>query len=187
MPFSKEPVIKKAFLKKANQVKPSHVCVWLIFYTVGLNINWSRIKRVTSLELANMWPFWTPAELKFGNMVLDHLSPNAPNWSPYISFKIQLGEFDSRSKHFLLRDHFINSHHLISWQGMNIVGRKLMLVTFGTWRVKKGARPIGQCAKIRFLSVFKSNCAWLLVKRKREVSSPPALETQINKQLGNGI
>lgn len=79
--------LNKKFLNKANQVKLSHVCVWLIFNTVGLNINWSRIKRVTRLELANMWPFRTPAELKFGNMVF-----------------------------------------------------------------RKGARPIGQCAKIRFLS-----------------------------------
>ena len=37
-----------------------------------------------------------------------------------------------RSKHFLFSDHFINSHNLISWQGMNIVGWKLMLVTIGT-------------------------------------------------------
>ena len=79
--------LNKKFLNKANQVKPSHVCVWLIFNTVGLNINWSRIKRGTRLELANMWPFQTPAELKFGNMVF-----------------------------------------------------------------RKGARPIGQCAKIWFLS-----------------------------------
>ena len=35
-------------------------------------------------------------------------------------------------QHFLFSDHFINSHNLISWQGMNIVGRKLMLVTIGT-------------------------------------------------------
>ena len=30
-------------------------------------------------------------------------------------------EFDKRSKHFLLDDHFINSHNLISWQSMVIV------------------------------------------------------------------
>ena len=34
-----------------------------------------------------------------------------------------------------VNDHFINSHNIISWQGMDIVRRKLMLVTIGTWRV----------------------------------------------------
>ena len=37
-----------------------------------------------------------------------------------------------RSRHFLFRDDFINSHNLISWQWMDIVRRKLMLVTIGT-------------------------------------------------------
>ena len=40
--------------------------------------------------------------------------------------------FDERSRHFLLSDRFINSHNLISWQCMDIVRRKLMLVTIGT-------------------------------------------------------
>ena len=35
-------------------------------------------------------------------------------------------------KHFLLGDHFINSHNLISWQCTDIIRRKLMLVTSGT-------------------------------------------------------
>ena len=56
---------------------------------------------------------------------------NSPNWSPYISLKNVLREFDKRSRHFLLSDHLINSHHLISCQCMDIVGRKLMLVTIG--------------------------------------------------------
>ena len=50
-----------------------------------------------------------------------------------ISLKNELREFNKRSKHFLLEDHFINSLNLISWQCMDIVGRKLMLVTIGTW------------------------------------------------------
>ena len=37
---------------------------------------------------------------------------NSPNWSLYISLKNELREFDSRSKNFLLGDHFINSHNL---------------------------------------------------------------------------
>ena len=36
------------------------------------------------------------------------------------------------SKHFLSGDHFINCHNLIPCQGMNIVRRKLMLVTIVT-------------------------------------------------------
>ena len=35
-------------------------------------------------------------------------------------------------KAFFSDDHFINSHNLISWQSMDIVGRKLMLVAIGT-------------------------------------------------------
>ena len=61
---------------------------------------------------------------------------NSPNWSLYITLKDELREFDKRSKHFLLGDHFINSHNLISWQCTDIIERKLMLVTIGTSRVK---------------------------------------------------
>ena len=47
----------------------------------------------------------------------NHLKPqyphtNSPNWSLYISLKNELREFDNRSRHFLLCDHFINSHNL---------------------------------------------------------------------------
>ena len=37
---------------------------------------------------------------------------NSPNWSLYIFLKNKLREFDNRSRHFLLCDHFINSHNL---------------------------------------------------------------------------
>ena len=47
-----------------------------------------------------------------------------------------LREFDKRSRHFLLDDQLINSHNLISGQSMDMVRRKLMLVTIGTLRVK---------------------------------------------------
>ena len=65
---------------------------------------------------------------------IDPLSPNihnaiSPNWSLYISIKNVLREFDKRLRHFLLGDHFINSHNIISWQCMDIIRRKLMLVT----------------------------------------------------------
>ena len=39
-------------------------------------------------------------------------------------------------KDFCLCDHFINSHRLCSWQSMDFVRRKLILVTIGTERVK---------------------------------------------------
>ena len=56
------------------------------------------------------------------------LSPNIHNqilqtdlyWL-YISLKNKLREFDKRSRPFLLGDHLINSHNLISWQCMDIV------------------------------------------------------------------
>ena len=38
---------------------------------------------------------------------------------------------------FSLCDHFVNSHRLCSWQSMDIVRRKLFLVTIGTSRVKE--------------------------------------------------
>ena len=40
---------------------------------------------------------------------------NSPNWSLYISLRNKLREFGRRSKHFLLGDHFINSHNYFSW------------------------------------------------------------------------
>ena len=49
-----------------------------------------------------------------------------------ISLKNELREFDKRSSDFLLCDHFIHSHDLVSWQCMDIIGGKLMLVTIGT-------------------------------------------------------
>ena len=42
----------------------------------------------------------------------------------YFFLKNELKEFDKRSKHFLLGDHFINSHSVISWHCMDIVRRK---------------------------------------------------------------
>ena len=47
-----------------------------------------------------------------------------------------LREFDKRSRHFLLGDQFSNSHNLISGQSMDMVRRKLMLVTIGSLKVK---------------------------------------------------
>ena len=41
-----------------------------------------------------------------------YLHTNSPNWSPYILLKNELREFDKRSRHFYLGDHFINSHNL---------------------------------------------------------------------------
>ena len=61
-----------------------------------------------------------------------NIHTNSPNWSLYISLKNELREFDKKSKHFPLGDHFINSHNLVSWHCMDIIGRKLMLVTIGT-------------------------------------------------------
>ena len=51
---------------------------------------------------------------------------NSSDWSPYIE------EFDKRAKHFSFGDHCINSHTFISWQSMDIVRRKLMLISIGT-------------------------------------------------------
>ena len=50
----------------------------------------------------------------------------------YILLKNVLREYDKRSRYLLIVDHFTNSHNLISGQSMDIVKRKLMLVTIGT-------------------------------------------------------
>ena len=67
----------------------------------------------------------------FGSERVNPLSPNihknSPNWSLYISLKNELREFNKRSKHFLLGDHFINSYNLISWRCMDIVRKKLIV------------------------------------------------------------
>ena len=47
-----------------------------------------------------------------------------------------LREFHKRSRHFLFDDLFINCHNHVSRQCMDIVRRKLMLVTMRTQRVK---------------------------------------------------
>ena len=150
MPFSKETVLKKKFLKKANQVKPSHVCVWLIFYTVGLNINWSRIKRVTSLELANMWPFWTPAELKFGNMVPNHLR--------WLNTVLAVSEYRSFAK--LWQDNGCSSQ-AETWHVKNILMKEfdwqvkfdVFVVSMATWTIKYNLKisPLLSLHKIRSL------------------------------------
>ena len=76
------------------------------------------------------------SELSGMKTVFNPLSPNIHvqilQTDLYIFLKNELREFDKRSKHFLSGDHFINSHNLISCQGMNIVRRKLMLVTIVT-------------------------------------------------------
>ena len=46
--------------------------------------------------------------------------------------RISWEKFDKRSWNFLYDDHFINSHNFISWQCMDIVRRKLLLVTIET-------------------------------------------------------
>ena len=54
---------------------------------------------------------------------------NSPDSSSYGSKKKKIREFNKRSKYFLVADHFINSHIHFSWQCMEIVRRKLTLVT----------------------------------------------------------
>ena len=81
---------------------------------------------------------------------------NSPNWSLYISLRNKLREFGRRSKHFLLGDHFINSHNHFSWYHMDIVRRKLILVTIGVkeyYRMPRGHEPIS----FVFASAFACN------------------------------
>ena len=77
-------------------------------------------------------PYWEGLTVNVSKKNEQYPHTNSPNWSLYISFMDGLREFDKRWKHCLLGDHFVNSHNLISWHCMDIVRRKLMLVTIGT-------------------------------------------------------
>ena len=66
-------------------------------------------------------PLHPNIHIKFSKLIFIHFLKNV------------LREFDKRSKiNFLLGDQFINSYNLISGQSMDMVRRKLMLVTIGT-------------------------------------------------------
>ena len=100
---------------------------------------------------------------------------NSPNWSLYISLKNKLREFDKRSKYFLFGDHLINSHNLISWHCVDIVWRKLMLVTMGlrcfvfpnimSWILRKRT-TIHVHISVKKLQALKTTCHELPVYSK---------------------
>ena len=69
---------------------------------------------------------------------VDRLPPRPPPFPPHLSpdisinvLRAKLREFDKRSKRFPVSDRFINSHNLFKWLCMDIVRRKLMLITLG--------------------------------------------------------
>ena len=76
--------------------------------------------------------------------------------------KEQLREFVQRSKHFLLRDHFIKSHNVFSWWCNNIVRGKLKLVNLVTWRVKWPAASLGEGTSGRLKKVLFTVIYWQL-------------------------
>ena len=69
----------------------------------------------------NHWVFFTLSS------PISHTNSSA--WSPYISLQSYSREFDEKLKHFFFGDHFTNSQNLFSWLWMDIVGKKLTLVT----------------------------------------------------------
>ena len=75
-------------------------------------------------------------ELKKVSWALNPVSPqylytNSPYWSSYICIKNKLREFDKRSKHFPLGDHFINSHNLFSCCVLALLGENWCLLLLG--------------------------------------------------------
>ena len=64
-------------------------------------------------RLETVWPFLE--YIKSQTFKPQYPHTNSPNWSLYISLRNKLREFGRRSKHFLLGDHFINSHNHFSW------------------------------------------------------------------------
>ena len=58
-----------------------------------------------------------------------------------------------RSKPFPVGDQFINSHDLFIWLFIDIVRRKLYLVTLATWRVKISPFPSPSHTRLRAVSL----------------------------------
>ena len=110
--FSQEAQKKKPFVLPAG-VEPTCMTFCLLFQML---YHWAT---------GDLWELLKATKSQYPHT-------NSPNWSPYISLKNELREYDKRSEHFPSGDHFINSHNLISRQCMDIVRRKLMLVTIGT-------------------------------------------------------
>ena len=110
---------------------------WAIVHKKGRKNAWRstilmpKIMYTTNPQMVKDLPFHKK-EIFFSTFKPQYPHTNSPNWSLYISFMNELGEFDKKSRHFPLGDHFINSHNLISWHCMDIARRKLMLVTIGT-------------------------------------------------------
>ena len=84
-----------------------------------------------------------PPSLQSSALVLPHerINPFKPQYphtiSPHWFIHFLRDKLrNKRSNHFLFGDHLINSRNHFSWQHKDIVRRKLMLVTLGTWRVK---------------------------------------------------
>ena len=80
-------------------------------------------------------PYWLPSLLPTEGFLTLYVPTCTYKFSKLISsisLKNELRGFDNRSRHFVCADHFVNSHNRISWQCLDIVRRKLMLVTIGT-------------------------------------------------------
>ena len=79
----------------------------------------TRLRHVTFKlgKFANFRVLFTVVSMDCALLMINPLRVNyphtsSPNWSPYISLKNKFREFDKRSRHFYLGDHFINSHNL---------------------------------------------------------------------------
>ena len=79
-----------------------------------------------SLYVSDNWPFKP-----------QYPHTNSPDWLPYFSLWNQWREFVDKSQHSPLGVQLINSLDIFTCSCIDIVRRKLMLATFGTWRVGK--------------------------------------------------
>ena len=125
-----------------SKVTPQDTCI--INFKSHSHCGWKGKFHVMSCDQSQKWrvvigqilrvdshAVWSLLWIKLSWAANVTLSPNinhtnSSDWSPYIE------EFDKRAKHFSFGDHCINSHSFISWQSMDIVRRKLMLVSIGT-------------------------------------------------------
>ena len=85
------------------------------------------------------WPQYIPWRISWENLI--KAQSFSLKWSfskifTYYPSDWPVYEFDNDQSIFL-GDHFVNSHNLFSWLNIDVVRRKLMWVTLGTWRVNR--------------------------------------------------
>ena len=81
---------------------------------------------------------------------------SAGRWHSVRTLKmVALKSLDRRSKHFAFVGHFVNSHKLFSWWCMDIVGRKLILVTLAKLKQRLRLKNVSSIQLQLHLSIIR--------------------------------